>query len=464
MMEVKSILLGIRNFFTIKRVIVYSLLIVVSGLMIYSADRIIRAQSNLESVYDTNTQKTQEILESIYQYREMLVLFDETEKLYDGVDLSELRTSALEIWELLRIGDLQKAREKYNQVINTYNIIVAEEEKKQEFDGTLNGGGDTLGQIDILIFQNEVSVKTIKTADDGKFSARLMPGKYIIKVVVDGYNEYNNEVEIPSDKSLTLEITLSKKVIAKVTPKTTSNTTSPNTSDGIYSKIFVSTDRGDFSVHLLTVDLSQYEMVVDTAADGDCENNCPVMSLEEYVSRNAGIAGIHGTYFCPTSYPDCAGKTNSFYYKLYNGRISTKINWSNGLGDYLPFLRISGGSASYYDTWAQASGLDMSSGISCRPHLVENGEVVVTADDLDSDKESTYKMSHGFIGIKGQTIFAGVVLSSNMYDSAAVSKALGLENSFNLDGGGTTAIFANGAYKAGPGRAMPNAIIFRKKY
>ena len=462
-MKVRSIILVIKKFFTIKRIILYSLLIVVSGLILYSADESIKVQKNLESAYYANTQKSQEILESIYQYREMLVLFDETEKLYNGVDLSELRTSALEIWKFLRTGDLHKAREKYSQVINAYNIIVAEEEKKQEFNGTLIGEGNALGQIDISIFQNEVNVMTIKTADDGKFTARLMPGKYLIKVIVDGYNEYSNEIEIPSDKPLVLEINLIKKVVVKAAPKSSSNTTSSNTSDGIYSKISVSTDRGDFSVHLLTVNLSQYEMVVDTAADGDCENNCPVMSLEEYVSRNAGIAGIHGTYFCPTSYPDCAGKTNSFYYKLYNGRIGTKINWSNGLGDYLPFLRISGGSASYYDTWAQVSGLDMSSGISCRPHLVENSEVVVTADDLDSDKESTYKMSHGFIGVKGQTIYAGVVLSSNMYDSAAVSKALGLENSFNLDGGGTTAVFANGAYKAGPGRAMPNAIVFKKR-
>ena len=41
-------------------------------------------------------------------------------------------------------------------------------------------------------------------------------------------------------------------------------------------------------------------------------------------------------------------------------------------------------------------------------------------------------------------------------------KALGMDNALNLDSGGSTALWSGG-YKAGPGRNIPNAVLFVRK-
>jgi exopolysaccharide biosynthesis protein len=48
-------------------------------------------------------------------------------------------------------------------------------------------------------------------------------------------------------------------------------------------------------------------------------------------------------------------------------------------------------------------------------------------------------------------------------DLAAIMQAIGMENAFNLDGGGSSAMIYDGQYKVGPGRNIPNALIFIKK-
>ena len=79
-----------------------------------------------------------------------------------------------------------------------------------------------------------------------------------------------------------------------------------------YTNGVVHTEKGDFSATILTVDLNTARMVTDTGNDGDCGNNCTVMSLQNYVNRNGGFAGVNGSYFCPASYAECSSKSNSF--------------------------------------------------------------------------------------------------------------------------------------------------------
>lgn len=51
--------------------------------------------------------------------------------------------------------------------------------------------------------------------------------------------------------------------------------------------------------------------------------------------------------------------------------------------------------------------------------------------------------------------------AKNIAESAYVMKSLGMENSLNLYKGGSTALWSEG-YKVGPGRGLPNAILFVK--
>lgn len=63
---------------------------------------------------------------------------------------------------------------------------------------------------------------------------------------------------------------------------------------------------------------------------------------------------------------------------------------------------------------------------------------------------------------KGNTVYIGFVYNATMGESARTLKALGMENAMNLDEGGSTALWYGG-YKLGPGRNIPNAILFVRK-
>jgi exopolysaccharide biosynthesis protein len=73
------------------------------------------------------------------------------------------------------------------------------------------------------------------------------------------------------------------------------------------------------------------------------------------------------------------------------------------------------------------------------------------------------KGSRSFIGAKGSAAYIGVVYNANVAEVAQVLKVLGLENALNLDSGGSTALWSNGRYLAGPGRNLPFGILFVRK-
>lgn len=107
---------------------------------------------------------------------------------------------------------------------------------------------------------------------------------------------------------------------------------------------------------------------------------------------------------------------------------------------------------------ANGFGGGLSAGIVNYPGLLNNGQVTVEASSL-SEKQSS-KGTKGGIGFNTSNIFLVVAYGVDMHDFAAVFKALGAQYALNLDGGGSAALY-NGGYKAGPGRSLPNAIIFK---
>src|SRR3989344_2478041 len=92
-----------------------------------------------------------------------------------------------------------------------------------------------------------------------------------------------------------------------------------------FSQQKVSTEKGDFLVSIVAADLNSTRVIVDTASDGDCRDNCPALPLATYVSRNGGFAGINGSYFCPPDYPTCPDKIKSFNTPFFNPRSKKKI-------------------------------------------------------------------------------------------------------------------------------------------
>lgn len=226
-----------------------------------------------------------------------------------------------------------------------------------------------------------------------------------------------------------------------------------------FSRQVVNTDIGEFMVDIVTGDLNSTRVIVDTASDGDCGNNCPVLPLGTYVSRNGAYAGINGSYFCPASYPTCAGKTNTFDTLLMN-KNKTYFNSANNVYSSVPAVIFSGSSARFVGAsseWGRDTSPDAV--IANRPLLVSGGQSVFGGS---SEAKEGAKGGRSFVGASGSTAYIGVVHSATVGEAAKVIATMGIQNALNLDDGGSTALWSGG-YKVGPGRDLPNAILFVRK-
>ncbi|MBI4157530.1 phosphodiester glycosidase family protein [Candidatus Woesebacteria bacterium] len=226
-----------------------------------------------------------------------------------------------------------------------------------------------------------------------------------------------------------------------------------------YSRQSVSSDAGVFTVSMIAADISSTRVIVDTASPGDCSNNCPVLSLGDYVVRNGAYAGINGSYFCPADYSSCSGKTNTFDTLLMN-KDKVYFNSANNVYSNNPAVIFGGGYIRFVGAaseWGRDTGID--SMISNYPLLLAGGNITFGGDD---DPKKGSKGSRSFVANKGNNVYIGVVHSATVAESARVMKALGFENALNLDNGGSTALYSGG-YKVGPGRALPNVILFVKR-
>lgn len=234
------------------------------------------------------------------------------------------------------------------------------------------------------------------------------------------------------------------------------NNTPPETG---YSRQTVSADTGNYLVDMVSADLAGTRVIVDSASDSDCRNDCPVMPLADYVRRNGGYAGINGSYFCPATYPSCADKKNSFDTLLMNVR-KFYLNSDNNVYSTVPLVVFLGSSVRFVSQsldWGRDTGND---GVLANQPMLLAGGTIVFGGDGDPKKGS--KGPRSFVANRGNTVYIGVVHNATVAEAAHVVKALGMENALNLDSGGSTALYSGG-YKVGPGRNIPNAIVFVKR-
>lgn len=230
-----------------------------------------------------------------------------------------------------------------------------------------------------------------------------------------------------------------------------------------YSSITVATEKGNFSASVLSIDLNSARMITDTGNDGDCSSGCIVMSLQDYVNRNSGFAGINGTYFCPAepAYSYC-GAGNNYDFPVWNTRLGHWINGGNLFWNDRAIFYTDGSGAHYLQTASSFSG-GLTAGVVNYPGLVNDGQVQI--DDSQSglsDKQKAVGTKVG-IGLRdSKNVMIVIGRNVNMQQFAYIFKALGAKGALNLDVGGSTALYYNGRYLAGPGRGLPNAIIFAR--
>ena len=279
---------------------------------------------------------------------------------------------------------------------------------------------------------------------------------------LDYLSNINYSSASSSLNSLSLDIKKKEDALAasQIPAPAAQNVTQNNTPPGSgFSVQSVATDNGNFTVYIVAADLNSTKVIVDTASDGDCGNNCPVLSLSDYVGRNGAFAGINGTFFCPAEYPSCSGKTNSFDLLVMN-KNKTYFNSANNVYSTNPAVIFTGNTARFVGQaleWGRDTGVDAV--LSNYPLLVSGGNAVYGGG---GDAKFSQVGARGFIANKGNTVYIGDVLNATMQDSAKVLKTLGMDNAMNLDEGGSTALWSGG-YKLGPGRSIPNAILFTHK-
>src|SRR3990172_10035930 len=182
-----------------------------------------------------------------------------------------------------------------------------------------------------------------------------------------GILQYLSDLNYSSGSALLTQLNsdIDKKYNALATAQTLTPSTQTasvsNTPPGSgYSFQAVKTENGTFNVAIIAADLNSTRVIVDTASDSDCSNNCPVLSLGDYVARSGAYAGINGPFFCPAEYPSCAGKTNSFDTLLMN-KNKHYFNSDNNVYSTVPAAIFSAGSARFVSRsleWGRDTGVD----------------------------------------------------------------------------------------------------------
>ncbi len=351
---------------------------------------------------------------------------------------------------------------------------ISQKNNFREVEASLSAEIDRLNNEDLRKTNNEVLVKMAKLTES--FRSALKYYKNILDIeelggkiepLQKGYASMvaeiangNNEKAASESAKLAEAITKENerlKNLVNIIPK---NIVEKNEAPGTgYSKQKVKVGENFFVVDIVAADLNSAKVIVDTASGSTCTSDCPVLPLIDYVSRNSAIAGINGTYFCPETYPDCANKKNTFDVLVMN-KNKVYFNSDNNVYSSVPAAIFSGNTARFVResrSWGRDTSVD--SVIANRPLLVLDGNVTVST--TDQNKENL-RGNRGFLGSTGNTAYIGIVRGASVGEAALVLKEMGIKNAINLDSGGSTALWSGG-YKAGPGRNIPNAILFVKK-
>lgn len=366
--------------------------------------------------------------------------------LVGGLGISLYQQANTEKALVAEVGTVQQAVENLSGIAEEYEKLKNEDQvaRNASLSAEIAAIGDTYDKGSALFEQRaDLAVTGAKTRDIDLALAKFL---HLL-----GDTDYT-----AADEQISAVQKLIDKVIADSVPKPPAalsvaqapvNNSAPGSG---YSRQKVSTARGDFVISMYVAPGAR--AVVETAGDTDCTDNCPTKSLAEHVAASGGFAGINGAYFCPPDYPRCQGKVNSFDTLAVNGRTKAVLNRANNVYSSVPIAAMYGTSISFYDQTVQW-GVDTSSGgaIANYPRLVRDGSAATS--------EENGKGTRGFIGVKDGAVVIGHVFAASFGDTAEVLRTLGLQNALNLDGGGSSALWADGGYKTGPGRSLPTAIV-----
>lgn len=223
-----------------------------------------------------------------------------------------------------------------------------------------------------------------------------------------------------------------------------------------------------FTIDMVTIDMSNpnLKIISATADKQDCESACQARALDGYVLENNAFAGINGTYF--ESYNKA--KLNYYFYPVYDTKEGILINedqlkyWTTG-----PIFVWDVNNKFYYfkdsreftgvKAFEEKNNVKIQAALGNKPRLIENGMNLLIEWDIDA-KQRDVKLVRNAIGIKDNLIYLVVAQFATVPDLANIMKTIGVDYSLNLDGGYSATLWYNDEYMVGPGRNVPNAIVF----
>ena len=374
-----------------------------------------------------------------------------------GIDVAEI---------LAKIEEAKKSVIEGQIPLAKFQLTVAE----KNLDSSLFTALDTSEKTETAQFQN----KTLEKADNYKkqgVNISEIENKFATIQELINLEEYSGANKELAALNTKLDALLAAKKeqerVALETQKkaeaqkATASVQSQKDQYSSYESRTVSTSRGDFVIDLVTIDLSnpRLRIITDTGNDSDCAGNCVTKSLSTYVSQNNGFAAINGSYFCPPDYASCAGKEGSYDLPVLNTRLNKMINESKLAWFERSIFAFGGSNRPSLFVRSDSYPGGFTAAMGNFPALVNGGAFIVNESKLD-DKQRNAKINRGGIGARGNELYLVVAKGATVADLGAIFVSLGAEIALNLDGGGSSALYYRGSYKVGPGRALPNAIIF----
>jgi exopolysaccharide biosynthesis protein len=330
-----------------------------------------------------------------------------------------------------------------------------------EFQKIAQGGMNVSGDIDL---------------------AGRLKGKILLQVERNGEAWYVNPKDLkkyylgrPSDAFRVMReqgVGISRKDLARIHKSGMSESLDQYSS---YEHKKIKTIKAEFSADLIMIDLKnpKLEIITETAKADNCVKDaggCPAKPLLDYALANKAFAAINGTYFCSGS--SCGGR-NYYFFPVYNSKTGKFINedqlkyWTTG-----PIFAFDENNKFYYfkdsrefkgvADFEKTFGVKLKAAIGNKPRLIQEYMNYLIEWELD-EKQMKEKSTKTAIGYKDNTLYIVVLYNATIPDLGEAMQTLGVEYALNLDGGYSTAMYYNDELMAGPGRDVPNAIVFAEK-
>jgi len=240
-------------------------------------------------------------------------------------------------------------------------------------------------------------------------------------VALNSLAKLNYQQAIDKLATISGQIKLEKDKLLAASATVMSTTESNSPPQNGYQRQTVGTNLGKFVVDIVAADLNSTKVVIETGNDGDCRDNCNVAPLADYVARASGYAGVNGTYFCPASYPSCAGKTNSFDLLVMN-KNKKYMNSENNVYSTNPAVAFYGNNVRFMEKasdWGRDTGVDAV--LSNFPLLLMGRQIKYSGD---GDAKHVNKGNRSFVAGNGSKAYIGVVFNATVAESAVVLQTL----------------------------------------